>query len=95
MKWTQEQAIDFETARECVTALMAICTAKLVEVEANDGAVSERVHAIDAQIRSLFKERAALTPTDVQGVARVLAEYSPLVREGLAALRCGSKGLTA
>jgi hypothetical protein len=87
MKWTQEQGIAFESARECITALMAIFTADLVQAEAEHGPDSRQALAINAEITTLFKERSALTPTDVEGVARTLAAYAPLVREGLAERR--------
>jgi hypothetical protein len=87
MKWTQEQGIAFESARECITAFMAIFTADLVQAEAEHGADSRQALAINAEITTLFTERSTLTPTDVEGVARTLAAYAPLVREGLAERR--------
>ena len=32
-KWTQEQAVAFECARECITDMMGICSAKIAEEE--------------------------------------------------------------
>ena len=33
-KWTQEQAVAFECARECITDMMGICSTKIAEEEA-------------------------------------------------------------
>ena len=32
-KWTQEQAVAFECARECITDMMGICSAKIAAEE--------------------------------------------------------------
>jgi hypothetical protein len=87
MKWTQEQALAFEAARECMTALMAVYSADLVRTEASHGEDSEQAILIDAKISAFFNERASLTPTDVKGVERVFANYGPIVRKRLAQIR--------
>jgi hypothetical protein len=87
MNWTQEQAVAFEAARECVTALMTAYSADLAHTEATYGENSEQPLLIDEKISVLFKERASLTPTDAQGVDHVFANYDPVVRKRLAKMR--------
>lgn len=95
MKWTQEQAIAFESARECITALMSILTAQLADEEALHGPESPRAKVINDRITVLFKERAALLPTDVDAVGRARREYGAEVRAAIEAERARHPELQA
>ncbi len=87
MKWTQEQAIAFESARECLTSLMSVYTAALAEEEARREPRPAMVSELNKKIAHLFRERAALQPTDVDAVTRVSTEYGPLLRAAMEAER--------
>lgn len=87
MKWTQEQAIAFESARECITALMAVYTAALSKEEGGPSPRPAVVEELNEKIANLFRERARLQPTDVEAVARVRTVYGPMVRAAMDAAR--------
>ncbi|MCL2716825.1 MAG: hypothetical protein FWD68_20270 [Alphaproteobacteria bacterium] len=79
-KWTQDQAIAYECARECITDLRGILTGQIYEESAKPNPDSERLANLRAERSRLFKERAALRVNDDAAVARVRAEYGARVR---------------
>lgn len=79
-QWTQEEAIAFESARECITHLMAIQSSLLCEEENKRNPDQTSIDKYKAELSRLFKERAALTVTNQTEVARVRSEYGAIVR---------------
>ena len=78
--WTQEQAVAFESARECITDLAGIYTG-LIEDERHKATPNARVIASLREKRSaLVRERAALHVQDAADVARVRREYGAQIR---------------
>ena len=82
-KWTQEQAVAFEAARECITALMAVHTAALATEKNRPDPRSTVVQELRGEIARLFAERSAMRVTDDETVARVLSTYGPQVRAAM------------
>ncbi|MCL2716203.1 MAG: hypothetical protein FWD68_16965 [Alphaproteobacteria bacterium] len=79
-KWTQDQAIAYECACDCITDLRGILTAQIYEESARPRPDSERLACLQAERSRLFHERAALCVTDDAAVARVRAEYGAWFR---------------
>jgi hypothetical protein len=80
-KWTQEQAIAFESARECITDMMGICSAAIAEEEARPSPSGTRLAQLEADLASLARERATLTVSDGDRVAVIRSAYGARVRE--------------
>jgi hypothetical protein len=75
-KWTQDEAIAFESARECITHLMAIYTGELH----NDNPTPERRAELKAARARLAAELRGLHVHDHAEVARIRAEYGAIIR---------------
>ncbi len=84
MRWTQEPSIAFESARECITVLMSLLTAQMIDVEANRSEESANRRVLNARIMVLFKEYGALTTPDDVAVCRVRLKHGPEVRRAFA-----------
>lgn len=70
-RWTQEESVAFESARECITHLMAICSAQI----ASGRLTAAQVDQARGRRSSLAAERAALRVTDHDEIRRIRAEY--------------------
>jgi len=70
-RWTQEESVAFESARECITHLMAVCSAQIASGRLTAAQVEE------ARVRrsSLAAGRASFKVTDHDEVRRIRAEY--------------------
>lgn len=79
-QWTQEEAIAYECARECITALIGVYTSELYGERARSAPDQAVIDRINQKIDRLFAERMDLKLTDHAEVARVTAEYGALVR---------------
>lgn len=79
-KWTQDEAIDFECAREVITDLQAILTGQIAEEGGKEHPDAERLAALRAERSRLFRERVGLHVKDHDAIARVRAEYGARVR---------------
>jgi hypothetical protein len=79
--WSQAQAVAFEAARECLSEVMAICSAELYREEAQSAPNAERVKLLRAELASLGAERAALRVDEADRVATVRAVYGARVRQ--------------
>jgi len=80
MKWTQDESIAFESARECITALMSIQSEMLSIAEAKGPAGEADALRWRAKLSGLAKERASLQVKDDATISRVRREYGVLVR---------------
>ncbi|MDM0029141.1 hypothetical protein [Variovorax saccharolyticus] len=83
MQWTQEQAIAFESARECITAMVAVHTAELAEEKQRPEPRPEVMNDIRDEINRLFAERAGMHVNDDETVRRVREIYGPKVRAAM------------
>lgn len=79
-KWTQDEAIDFECAREVITDLQAMLTGQIAEEGGKEHPDAERLAALRAERSRLFRERGGLHVKDHDAIARVLTEYGARVR---------------
>lgn len=79
-KWTQEQAVAFEAARECLGDVIAICVASIADEEAKALPDAERLAKLETELAALTKKRRELKLTDAEGVAQVRAFYGAQVR---------------
>lgn len=70
-RWTQEEAIAFESARECITHLMAICSADMADSQIS----CEELEGLRLRRSKLATERAGLRVHDREAVARIRAVY--------------------
>lgn len=80
MKWTQDQSVAYESACECISALIAVHTAAIAREEHAEHPSASVIADHDAQITQLFRERKSLLPTDDDAVKRIRVEYGALVR---------------
>ena len=79
-KWTQDEAINFESARETITALMAIHTGQAYEESKKPTPDTERLAALEIELFRLAKERSSLRVADHANVTRIRTEYGATVR---------------
>lgn len=79
-EWTQEEAIAFECARECITDMMAICTGQIADESRKGSPDTERLAALRAERSRLAQERASLHVYDHAAIARIRAEYGAAIR---------------
>lgn len=81
VKWTQDQAVAFECARECITDMMGICSAKISDEEGRAAPDSVRLALLEQELSELAQERAALTIHDDDRVAKIRSEYGSKIRQ--------------
>ena len=82
-KWTQNQAIAYESACELIGHLMAIKSEQIEQIEQELGKVTpdqERIEALRLARSALHQERTALNVTDDAEVARIRADYGATIR---------------
>ena len=58
--WSQDEAIAFEAARECLGDMMAICSAAIHEVKCTSQADPQRLANLEAELAALAAEKKAL-----------------------------------
>lgn len=79
-KWTQEQAVAFECARECITDMMGICSAKIAEEEGKTNPDRAVLTELENELTRLAFERSSLTITDDERIATVRRQYGDVIR---------------
>ncbi len=70
-KWTQDEAIAFECAKECITHLMAIWTARI----ASGALTPDQSEKLRTRRSELAVERARLRVHDHADIARIRSVY--------------------
>ena len=80
-KWTQDQAVAFEAARECLTDMMGIYSATIAAEEACTLPNATRLAELEAELDSLAAERASLRLHDEDRVAAVRETFGPRIRD--------------
>ena len=78
--WTQEQAITYECAREVITDLSAICTARIYGELAKQTPDHGLVASLEEKITRLFNERRELTVGNQDEIAKIRQAYGAEVR---------------
>lgn len=79
-KWTQDEAIAFECAREVITDLRAILTSQITEEANKEHPDTQRLTELRTERSRLFRERAGLRVKDHTTVSHVRAKYGARVR---------------
>lgn len=80
MKWTQDQAIAFESACEIIGHLIGI-KMEQIEAELNSPAPDQaRVDALRTEHHALAAERNSLHVTDTDKVSRIRREYGSMIK---------------
>lgn len=79
-KWTQEQAVAFECARECITDMMGICSTKIAEEEGKTDPDRAVLTELENELTRLAFERSSLTITDDERIATVRRQYGEVIR---------------
>lgn len=79
-KWTQEQAVAFECARECITDMMGICSTKIAEEEGKTDPDRAVLTELENELTRLARERSSLTITDDERIATVRRQYGEVIR---------------
>lgn len=79
-KWTQDEAIAFECARECITHMIALCSEAIADEEAKGKPDNDRLSTLEARLSELAKERRELTITDQGRIAVIRTEYGAHIR---------------
>lgn len=78
--WTQEEAIAFECARECITDMMAICSGRIADESAKPQPDADRIASFRAERSTLSQERGALHVGDQANIARIRVNYGAIIR---------------
>ena len=79
-KWTQDEAVAFECARECITDMMGICSTAIADEENQPVPDAIRLAVLEKNLADLARERAALTVADQDKIATIRREYGAQVR---------------
>jgi hypothetical protein len=80
MHWTQDQAIAFEAAKECIGHWMAIHTGLIADESGKSAPDAAIITRLRARRSALAQERAGLRLTDAAGIARIRADYGANIR---------------
>lgn len=80
-EWSQDQAIAFECARECIVDLMGICSAALTDLEQRAVQNAGAIEVAEQRLADLAGELQCLHVNDTKHVERIRAEYGGMVRQ--------------
>jgi hypothetical protein len=86
-KWTQDEAIDFECARDCITDLMGIYSGAIDDEETAASPDQAKISELLAVRSSLARERMALRLNDHDRIAEIRSTYGARIRTYRAAGR--------
>ena len=78
--WTQEQAIAFESARECITDLAGVFTGQIEDERRKPFPDAAVIASLRTTRSALVQERAELHVQDLEHVARVRRDYGARLR---------------
>ncbi len=79
-KWTQDEAVAFECAREAITELMSIYTSRITRELARTVEDSELLKSLREERSRLAAERLALRVDQHADIARIRREYGAAIR---------------
>jgi hypothetical protein len=86
-RWSQNEAVDYETACEVYTGLIAWCTSEIESERRKPGGDESVIADLMARSRQYVQERRALDPTDHDEIARVIQELGGLLKAHRAELK--------
>ena len=78
--WTQDEAINFEVAREAINDVMSICTQQIGLEKRKANPDTALIEALYARRSALNQERTALRLKDHEEIARITKEYGAFAR---------------
>lgn len=79
-KWSQDEAVAFVCARECITDMMGICSTAIADEESQTAPDAVRLAGLEKNLVELARERATLTLADQDKIATIRREYGAQVR---------------
>lgn len=79
-KWSQDQAVAFECAHECIVDLMGICSAELADLEGAADGCADHAERIERRMADLAAELRRLHVTDTDHIERVRLDYGQEIR---------------
>lgn len=79
-QWTQDEAVAFECARECITDMMGICSTAIADEEAKQSPDAVRLASLENELTKLARERAGLSVKDGEHVAQIRSTYGAQIR---------------
>jgi len=80
-KWTQDEAIAYECAREAITHLRAIINHEMEEESLKLSPDRQKLANLQDEHTRLFYERAALGVKDSEKIALIRKEYGSRIRK--------------
>lgn len=78
--WSQDEAIAYEAATDCIGHLMSLYTARIHAERANPDYDELRLSTLVAERTRLAHERRDLHVLDHEKIARIRLEYGALIR---------------
>ena len=79
-EWTQEQAVQYEVAREAITALIAFRSQWVFDEEGRPSPDHVAIERWNAESAALAAELKGLDVRDHERVARICREYGPEIQ---------------
>jgi hypothetical protein len=79
-QWTQDEAIAYESACECITDLIGILMAAVYQEESNATPDSQQLLELDAAVSRSWQTRERLGVHDHSEIARIRNEYGSRIR---------------
>jgi hypothetical protein len=79
-KWTQDDAIAFECARECITDLMGICSTAIADEERQLAPDVVHLAKLEKNLVELACERSTLTVANHDRIETIRRDYGAVVR---------------
>jgi hypothetical protein len=77
-KWTQDEAIAYECARDYISDMIGMCVEQIREEENKQSPDLEKLAHLKADHHRLHHERSALRVQDTEAIERVHCEYAPI-----------------
>lgn len=80
-KWTQDESVAFEAARESITELMGICSEAIAAEESKVWPNPQRLAQLERELADLARERASLGVHDADRIATIRSVYGARIRD--------------
>ena len=78
-KWTQDEAVAFECAREAISDRIAILTGQIGEERAKPVPDSARIKVLEEAMSGFIREQRGVHVHETAKIARIRAEYGAFV----------------
>jgi hypothetical protein len=79
-KWTQDEAIAFESARDCINGMIAVCSRAIADEKSKPEPDELRMSELKNYVHDLARERRELHVTDYEKIETIRREYGSLLR---------------